>query len=265
MSTTEKTTDQLFRIQLPNPDYPLAGRSETLTEKEWKRVYGYFAGCDILAMHNARLVPVAEHTPEKTKLQMPCRTLMESNSLHRGQLVIVDGKWHGEITETMIGDGSFYRAEVDCDKEKHEFWTVKFERMEVLKDVVKIIVPHPKNDADTLMAECLEREAKQRAEIHAMPALACEVCGGAHLAINCPGPRPFAHITLTTPPPIPEHRSTAFVAGLQEARIKALETALRALIEYIQEDHGQGVCDCRHEPENAGHVCAICSARTLLG
>lgn len=153
-------------------------------------------------------------TTEKTTLHMPGRTLPESNSLQRGQLVIVDGKWHGEITETMIGDGSFYRVEVDCDKPKHEFWTVKYERMEVLKDVVKIIVPSPKNDADTLMSEFLASEAKQRAEILATP-------------------------VRTTRELLPEHRATAFVAGLQEARINALETALRA------------VCD------SAGQLCRV--------
>lgn len=59
MSTTKKTTDQLFRLELPRPDYPLAGRSETLTLDEWRRIYGYEHGSDILAMHGAKLVPAA--------------------------------------------------------------------------------------------------------------------------------------------------------------------------------------------------------------
>lgn len=48
-----------------------------------------------------------------------------------GQLVIVDGKWQGEILHNVYDNG-YWRVEVDCDREKHEGWTVHEDRMEVV-------------------------------------------------------------------------------------------------------------------------------------
>jgi hypothetical protein len=68
----------------------------------------------------------------KTKPQIKAG---ERTQLQVGQLVVVDGKYQGEIRETRLGDGGFYRVEVDTDKEKHEFWTVDFNRMEVIPPI----------------------------------------------------------------------------------------------------------------------------------
>jgi hypothetical protein len=39
---------------------------------------------------------------------------------------------------------------------------------------------------------------------------------------------------------------------------------VRALLDDYENEHGEGVCDCRHEPENQGHVCNACAARIIL-
>ena len=39
---------------------------------------------------------------------------------------------------------------------------------------------------------------------------------------------------------------------------------LRDMLDAAEDQHGVGVCDCRPEPENAGHLCCFCQARLLL-
>lgn len=71
-----------------------------------------------------------------------------------GQGVIVDGLHCGEI----IGDlmGGFYRVEVDAGEPKHEFWTVKHDRME------------PSNPTSTAPARAVETKLKE-GSIHIVP------------------------------------------------------------------------------------------------
>ncbi len=57
-----KQPEQLFSLEIT---LPLAGKTETLTAKEWKRVYGYDS--ETLALHGARLVPVASPAPKHTQ------------------------------------------------------------------------------------------------------------------------------------------------------------------------------------------------------
>ena len=40
---------------------------------------------------------------------------------------------------------------------------------------------------------------------------------------------------------------------------------VRELFQDAQDQFGEHACDCRPEPENAGHVCPMCKARALLG
>jgi hypothetical protein len=43
-----------------------------------------------------------------------------------------------------------------------------------------------------------------------------------------------------------------------------LVTALRGMLSDWQDQFGEKACDCRPEPENAGHVCNACLARIAL-
>lgn len=43
-----------------------------------------------------------------------------------------------------------------------------------------------------------------------------------------------------------------------------LVSALRAMLEAWKDQFGQDACDCRTEPENAGHICQCCRAKLAL-
>jgi hypothetical protein len=43
-----------------------------------------------------------------------------------------------------------------------------------------------------------------------------------------------------------------------------LTTPARGLLADYEADHGEGACDCRPEPENAGHTCNACLIRAAL-
>ena len=45
---------------------------------------------------------------------------------------------------------------------------------------------------------------------------------------------------------------------------KELADALAYMQECWQEQFGEDACDCRPEPENFGHICQCCLARTAL-
>lgn len=47
---------------------------------------------------------------------------------------------------------------------------------------------------------------------------------------------------------------------MSEKLVKALE----GMLEAWEEQFGAGSCDCRKEPENTGHVCQCCIARSAL-
>lgn len=117
----------------------------------------------------------------------------------------------------------------------------------------------PKNDADTLMAECREREAKQRAEIASTPVRGCEEMRRREAATPVRLVREemgmgFVMVSTETGAPslidIPEHRATAFVSGLQQARIDALEAALRAVESNMRGD-GYFERTCRQAVDSA--------------
>ena len=41
--------------------------------------------------------------------------------------------------------------------------------------------------------------------------------------------------------------------------IRKLTEALEGLIEYSEEIYGHDLCDCPHEPQNHGQICAMCT------
>ena len=43
-----------------------------------------------------------------------------------------------------------------------------------------------------------------------------------------------------------------------------LSMSLRDVVNDWDEHFGEKICDCRPEPENAGHVCNLCNARATL-
>jgi hypothetical protein len=43
-----------------------------------------------------------------------------------------------------------------------------------------------------------------------------------------------------------------------------LVAALKGMLEAWEEQFGEGACDCRPEPENAGHVCQCCLAKLAI-
>lgn len=52
--------------------------------------------------------------------------------------------------------------------------------------------------------------------------------------------------------------------AIEEAETNTTVGTLRELLEAWDEHFGEKSCDCRHEPENAGHVCPQCKARAVL-
>lgn len=49
-----------------------------------------------------------------------------------------------------------------------------------------------------------------------------------------------------------------------DPQLKLALTVVAGLLADWEEQFGEGVCDCRHEPYNEGYVCNACTARTLL-
>ena len=46
--------------------------------------------------------------------------------------------------------------------------------------------------------------------------------------------------------------------------MKEIILVMKEMLEATEEQHGAGVCDCRPEPENAGHTCCYCKARAII-
>jgi hypothetical protein len=40
--------------------------------------------------------------------------------------------------------------------------------------------------------------------------------------------------------------------------------ALREMVAAWEEQFGEGACDCMPEPQNEGHICAVCKARMAI-
>lgn len=59
------------------------------------------------------------------------------------------------------------------------------------------------------------------------------------------------------------HGESALFEREFEAPYNPLEV-IRELFDDAEDQNGEGTCDCRPEPENDGHVCPMCKARTLL-
>ncbi len=66
----------------------------------------------------------------------------------------------------------------------------------------------------------------------------------------------------------PEHRLFGALCGndpsLNKDDVRAVLTALQGMREAWAEQFGENACDCRPEPENAGHMCAYCQAGAAL-
>lgn len=78
---------------------------------------------------------------------------------------------------------------------------------------------------------------------------------GVHLSCDeCPEEGSITLAELTAPRPA--------VATPDE--VTDLRRALTALLVDHDNIHGPGACDCRPEPENAGHTCSACLARIAL-
>lgn len=46
--------------------------------------------------------------------------------------------------------------------------------------------------------------------------------------------------------------------------VESALVALDGMLSDYEDTYGEGYCECRPEPENVGHVCNACQARTVI-
>lgn len=177
---------------------------------------------------------------------------LEKTTLHLpGRTDILPHFKVGDLVKSKINTGPIYRVTEVVTEVEGALITVKVDRdggcEYRLMDSEKFVPYPPKNDAETLMRECLEHEAKQRAEIAATPVRGCEEMRRreATTPVRLVREEMGAGFVLRATDEAPEHRATAFVSGLQQARIDALEAALRHIESNMRGD-GYFERTCRH-------------------
>lgn len=59
-------------------------------------------------------------------------------------------------------------------------------------------------------------------------------------------------------------RTLELELSARDEEIKRLREALTGLLSDWQDQFGENACDCRPEPQNAGHVCNVCLSKAAL-